>query len=77
MDFIEVVRILNENMVCLKYFLRFEEEDYNIDEFIMDFICMLVNVCSVFLSEYKNKILVCFKGLVFLSFKILCLLDCI
>ena len=75
MDSIEVVRILNENMARLKYFLRSEEEDHNTDEFTMDLTCTLANACSAPPSEYKNKILACLKGSVFLSSKIPRLLD--
>ena len=70
-----MVRILNENMARLKYFLRSEEEDHNTDEFTMDLTCTLANACSAPLTEYKNKILACLKGSVFLSSKIPRLLD--
>ena len=75
MDSIEVGRILNENMASLQYFLRSEEEDHNTDEFTMDLTCTLANACSAPPSEYKNKILACLKGSVFLSSKIPRLLD--
>ena len=71
----QVVHVLNEGLLHLKFLLRSQEQQHNSDEFIYDLTHTLARACEAPSGENTNKILASLKGSVFLTSKIPSLLN--
>ena len=71
----QVVHVLNEGLLHLKFLLRSQEQQHNSDEFIYDLTYTLARACEAPSGENTNKILASLKGSVFLTSKIPSLLN--
>ena len=74
-DSTEIVHMLNEGILHLKFLLRTKDQNHNNDEFICDLTSTLGKACSVPPGENLNKILATLKGSAFFNSKIPSLLD--
>ncbi|CAH3193640.1 unnamed protein product, partial [Porites evermanni] len=74
-DSTEIVHMLNEGILHLKFLLRTKDKKHNNDEFICDLTSTLGKACSVPPGENLNKILATLKGSAFFNSKIPSLLD--
>ena len=71
----QVVHVLTEGLLHLKFLLRSQEQQHNSDEFIYDLTHTLARACEAPSGENTNKILASLKGSVFLTSKIPSLLN--
>ena len=74
-DSTEIVHMLNEGILHLKFLLGTKDQNHNNDEFICDLTSTLGKACSVPPGENLNKILATLKGSAFFNSKIPSLLD--
>ena len=74
-DSTEIVHMLNEGILHLKFLLQTKDQNHNNDEFICDLTSTLGKACSVPPGENLNKILATLKGSAFFNSKIPSLLD--